>query len=384
MTDITLIGAGFGAITAARALRKLRRDVRITLIAPSAEFVYSPSLIWIPTGLRAGDDLRFDLEPFFEQHDIHFVAGRVTGLREGGRVVVTDQGEVRNDALIIASGGRFLKKLPGIEHALTICEGIAPAEQMRERLVSMAGGTIAVGFGANPNEPSAVRGGPMFELLFGIDTWLRQQGKRERFELVFFNPAKRPGQRLGEKPVDGLLAEMAKHGIRTELGHKPLRFEPGKVVTEGGEFAADLILFMPGMTGPEWAQGSGLPLSAGGLIRGDVHCRVEGFERTYVVGDSGSFPGPDWMPKQAHMADLQAVAAVKNLVAELDGRPVTATFKVELVCIVDTLDKGILVYRTPRRMIAWESRYLHAAKRFFEWWYLRHLHVGRPKSGAPL
>jgi len=25
-----------------------------------------------------------------------------------------------------------------------------------------------------------------------------------------------------------------------------------------------------------------------------------------VAGDSGSFPGPDWMPKQAHMADLQA------------------------------------------------------------------------------
>jgi NADH dehydrogenase FAD-containing subunit len=42
-------------------------------------------------------------------------------------------------------------------------------------------------------------------------------------------------------------------------------------------------------------------------------------ERVYVVGDSGSFPGPDWMPKQAHMADLQAAAAAENLLADLQG-----------------------------------------------------------------
>ena len=49
-----------------------------------------------------------------------------------------------------------------------------------------------------------------------------------------------------------LLDEMARRGIRTHLGHKLKRFEADKVVTEGGEFAADLILFMPGMTGNAW------------------------------------------------------------------------------------------------------------------------------------
>ncbi|MGF1548662.1 MAG: NAD(P)/FAD-dependent oxidoreductase [Thiotrichales bacterium] len=382
MTEVTIIGAGFGAITAALALRKARRELAITVIAPSADFVYYPSLIWIPTGLRRGDDLRFDLNPLFDRHRIRFVAARVTGLREGGRVVETDAGEVRNDGLIIASGGRFLKKLPGIEHALTVCEGIAPAERMRERLAEMQGGTLAIGFGANPKEPSAVRGGPMFEILFGIDTYLRQSGRRERFEIVFFNPSKRPGQRLGERAVDGLLAEMQRRGIRTELGFKPVRFEADKVVTEGGEFAADLILFMPGMTGPAWAEGSGLPLSQGGLIQGDAYCRVAGFERVYVVGDSGSFPGPDWMPKQAHMADLQARAAVRNLLAEFDGAQPHHTFRVELICIVDTLNSGILVYRDPKRVIVLPGRWFHPAKKFFEWWYLRHLRRGRPKSGA--
>ena len=113
------------------------------------------------------------------------------------------------------------------------------------------GGTIAVGFAGNPNEPSAMRGGPMFEFLFGIDPLLRREGRRDRFKLVFFSPAEEPGQRLGPRAV-GLLGEMARRDIRTHLGHKLVRFEADKVVTEGGEFAADLILFMPGMTGNAW------------------------------------------------------------------------------------------------------------------------------------
>ena len=66
---------------------------------------------------------------------------------------------------------------------------------MKAGLESLDGGTIALGFGGNPKEPSAMRGGPMFELLFGLDTWLRKQGTRDRFRLVFFSPAPRPGVR---------------------------------------------------------------------------------------------------------------------------------------------------------------------------------------------
>ena len=103
-------------------------------------------------------------------------------------------------------------------------------------------------------------------------------------------------------------------------------FEPGKVKTEGGEFDADLILFMPGMTGNRWFDNTSLPRSAGGLIKANAHCKVEGFNKLYVAGDSGSFPGPDWMPKQAHMADLQAQVAAANLLSELSGRPADETF----------------------------------------------------------
>jgi sulfide:quinone oxidoreductase len=371
---IVVIGSGFAAITAVRELRRRSGEVEIYVIAPRAEFVFLPGLIWIPSGIRQPQELTVPLHNFLARQRAEFVEAEVTGLKDGGRTVLTDRGEIECDALLIASGGRFIKKLPGIEHAITPCEGIPAAVAIRERLNELEGGTIAVGFGGNPNEPSAMRGGPMFEFLFGIDTLLRKQGRRDRFKLVFFNPAPEPGKRLGPRAVNGLLGEMAKRGIETHLGHKMKGFERGRVITDGGEIPADLILFMPGMTGNAWFDNSELPRSEGGLVRADARCRVLGMERVYVAGDSGSFPGPEWMPKQAHMADLQAKAAAANLIAELAGREPGQTFKVELLCIVDSLNSGMLIARTPRRSIVLPASPLwHWAKRFFEWWYLRRI-----------
>jgi sulfide:quinone oxidoreductase len=369
---IAVLGAGFAGLSTLRELRRADAQAELTLVAPRAELHYLPGIIWIPSGLRRREDLIVPLDGFLKRLRVRFVQAEVQGLADGGRIVQTTAGPVENDALVIATGGRFIKKLPGIEHAITPCEGIAAAERIRDRLREMQGGAVAAGFAGNPNEPTAVRGGPMFEFLFGIDAQLRREGRRDRFELSFFNPSTEPGNRLGPKAVKHLLAEMKRRGIRTHLGHKMKRFEADKVVTEGGEFAADLILFMPGMTGNAWFDATELPRSPGGLVQADAHCRVPGMAHVYVVGDSGSFPGPDWMPKQAHMADLQAAAAAANLLADLDGRPSQQGFKVELACIIDALDQGTLVWRTPERNVLLPpSRLLHWAKRAFEWNYLR-------------
>jgi len=372
MKQITIIGAGFAALSAARRLRQLDADIEITLVAPKAELVFLPSLIWIPSGMRKAEDLRIPLDRFLRDHRIRFVAGEATGLENGGRTVLTNTGKVANDGLVIACGGRFIKKLPGIEHAILPCEGIAAAEKIRERVAALEQGNIALGFAGNPNEPTAMRGGPIFEFLFGLDTQLRREGRRDKIALTFFNPVPNPGNRLGESAVKRLMAEMDKRNINKQLGHKLVGFEADKVKTEGGEFAADLIVFMPGLTGNAWFDQTSLPRSAGGLIKADAQCRVEGFPATYVVGDSGSFPGPDWMPKQAHMADLQGETAAANLLAELAGEVPQQTFKVELLCIVDSLDAGMLVRRTPDSEMSLPSLGLmHGAKALFESWYLR-------------
>ena len=376
MTHIMILGSGFGALTAVREIRKARIDAKITLVSPNNHLTYLPSLIWMPSGIRSASDLDVNLDNFFIRERVDWHRGRVATVRDGGRTVETEAGEVlTNDYLIIATGGRYLKKLPGLaEHAVIPCEGVAMGQLIHDRLAAMEGGTIALGFGTNPKETQAVRGGPMFEFLFGIDTMLRKQGRRDAFKLVFFNGSDRPGQRLGEKAVDGLLNEMTSRDINVRIGAKPLRIEADKVVTEREEIHTDLVLFMPGLTGPLWLDNTGLPRSSGGFVQADSKCRVVGDEwaGTYVVGDTGSFPGPDWLAKQAHQADLQAEAAVANIRDGIAGRAPGHDFKAELVCIVDSVNKGIVVFRDEKRSFTLPNmRLAHWAKRLFERHYLR-------------
>ena len=210
MKKITIVGSGFAALTAVRTIRKQQFDAEITLVSPVPELQYLPSTIWIPSGIKQPEDVVIPLNNFFSRMNVKYHQALATGLSDDGRILHTDNGDIENDALIICSGGRFIKKLPGIEHAITPCEGVEAAVKIRDRLKQMDGGNIAFGFAGNPKEPSAMRGGPMFEFLFGIDQQLRKEGRRDKFNLSFFTPAESPGQRLGPKAVKGLVDEMKK------------------------------------------------------------------------------------------------------------------------------------------------------------------------------
>ncbi|MBE9561828.1 MAG: FAD-dependent oxidoreductase [Proteobacteria bacterium] len=370
MFKIVIIGSGFGGLTAVKTLRHQGYQGEITLISPHPVLFYYPSLIWVPAGLRTEADLTIPLNGFFKDYNVQHHQANVTGLEQ--KQVQTDNGTVDFDGLIIASGSRFIHKLSGIENVCIPCEGYEPVKKYADQLAELDGGTLAFGFASNPKEPIAMRGGPIFEFLFGIDTLLRKQNRRDKFKLVFFSPAPEPGKRLGEKAVKALLGEMEKHQIKTYLGHKMKGFSDGMVHTEADDITSDLTMFMPGMTGPAWLANSGLSLSEGGFIQANEYCQAVGFKNIYVVGDCGSHPGPKWLPKQAHMADLQANTAAKNLLADLKGKESNNKFTTELICIVDTLDKGMLIYRSPKRTVMMPKlKIFNWAKRFFEWYYLR-------------
>ncbi len=372
MSKIVILGAGFAALTAVRKIRKQKLNAKITLVAPNLVFEYLPSAIWIPYGLRTQESLKIPLAGFLKKYGVNYVAGSVTGLAADKNQVLTDNGEISYDYLIVATGGRYIKKLPGLsEYAIIPCAGLGAAKEYRQRLNSMQGGTIAFGFSGNPQEPAAMRGGPVFEFLFGTDTYLRKQGLRDKFNLVFFSPATEPGKRMGARAVDALLARMQKQNIKTFLGSKISQITADEVITESTRFKSDLTLFTPGMTGPAWLDNSNLSQSLGGFIKADNHTLASGTTNIYVAGDAGSFPGPAWQPKQGHMADLQATCAVKNIKAQINNLPAEHTFKTELACIIDSLDTGVLVYRNEKRGFMFKSKLLHYAKRIFEWYYLK-------------
>ena len=369
---IVILGAGFAAITAAKKLAKLtqKKNVIINLVAPNDKFTYYPSLIWIPYGMRTKDQLEFSLDDKLARLGIYFYKGAVINV--DADKVYTNNGDLEYDYLIIATGAQYIKKAKGItENVLIPCEGIASSEKIKQKLADLKQGTISFGFSGNPNEPSAMRGGPLFEFTFGIDSWLRKQGIRDKFTLNFVSPASKPGQRLGKKAVNRLLNEMKKRDINTYLGAKIVEFGKDHIRTETENINSDLTLFIPGMTGPDWLKNSNLPLSSGGFVVANEKTEVRGFSNIFVAGDSGSFPGPDWFPKQAHMADMQAQVAAKNIYAKLNNKPAIHKFRIELICIIDTLNSGVMVFRNLKFAFMLKSPIFHWLKIIFEKLYLR-------------
>ena len=81
MSRITVIGTGFGALTAIRKLHSKQPNLHIDVVAPKAEFVYLPGTIWIPTGLRQPEDLVVPLDNFFRRMNVTYHQAEATGPR---------------------------------------------------------------------------------------------------------------------------------------------------------------------------------------------------------------------------------------------------------------------------------------------------------------
>lgn len=375
--NVTILGSGFAALTAVKRIRKKLPNAEVCVVSPKTDFFYYPSLIWMPSGLRKATDLSINLLPYFKKHNVKHIQAEVEGIEEGGRLVKTSEGAFTNDGLIIATGCEFLKNIEGMEHVHVMCKGSATVEALAEKTNALDKGSIAVGFDTNPSEPTAMRGaGPVLEFVLGLDTLLRKQNKREKISLIFFCPQADFASQFGVDATEKLTQVLKEKNIQLEVGKKIEAFDADKVVYGGNQYDinADLILFQSGMTAPGWVDHTELPRSAGGLVQADAHAKVQGWQATYVAGDVGSFPGPEWQPKLGVSAKNQAIVAADNLVNELTGVAEKKNISFKLIYMIDTLKSGILVKRTERaHKLTPEIKPFHYVKRLIEWLYLRTL-----------
>jgi len=375
MKRILILGGGMGGVEAAIALtQKLKGDYQIDLIS-NRDFLYIyPASIWLTVGKRTLEDLSVPLLQLADIHGFNFLQEEVKEVRAKEQLVLTTVQEHSYDYLVIALGGSKLKP-KGVENTLSICGSPTDGMQIQERflgLVEQGEGKIACGFSGNPQDATAVRGGPVFEVLFNFDTYLREKGLRDRFELTFFSPAATPGQRLGEAGLAQVQRLFEERNITTVTGKKIKEFMDGGVVFEDdSRIDADLTVFTPGMTGSPILKQSDLPLAAAGFVTVGDTAQVEDCETCYAIGDSSYFEGPAWRARQGHLAEVMARTAAENIARQERGELPTATFREELnlLCIMDTGNEGVFVYRDEQREVAPRGAWAHWAKLAWEKYY---------------
>lgn len=65
---IVVIGSNFAGLTAAVKLKNdLGDEHEIIVLSKEEKFLFLPSLIWLPFGLRSAEDITFPLEPIYQK-----------------------------------------------------------------------------------------------------------------------------------------------------------------------------------------------------------------------------------------------------------------------------------------------------------------------------
>jgi len=281
-------------------------------------FIFILLPIWIPTGEVTKEDVSVPLKQLATNHGFELMVDAVTHLEASEKKVTLDSGRVLDDfTYIVVALGQDKLSHAGIEHTLSICGKPEEATALYERLdvlVKKGSGKIAMGFGGNAKDSSAIRGGPAFEVLFNVHNYLKKKGLRKEVELTFFAPMEKPGQKMGDKALVMMDKMFKMTDIHTKVGSKITAFvEDGIEFEDGTKIESDLTMFISAGAGHGITSNSGLPLSDAGFVVTNEYNEIEGFEGIYAIGDAVSLMGPDWRAKQGHVAEVMAKNVAYNI-----------------------------------------------------------------------
>ena len=336
--NILVLGGGFGGLEAAFYLRmKLEDRANITLISDRDYFLFKPNTIYIPFGLDP-EKLKVGLERPTRRKKIAFIEDRVRQVDPDAKKVSALGRDLAYDYLVVATGADMRpEEVPGLkEYAETIW---TPREMLKLRLAfyelleeAREGHHRRVLFLVAPNNKCA---GPLYELVFMLDTWLRRKKVRANVDLTWSTYEQTYIQAFGPRLHGVVTGEFERRVIAGHTGYVAERVEENEVRYGNGEILPYdlLVAFSPYIA--QVAHPT-LPGDDRGFIETKLGSRqVVGHPDIYAVGDAGNFP-----VKQAFLAFLQADAAAEHLSARILGAEPELTFQPTSMCVMEQFDKA--------------------------------------------
>jgi len=380
MKKILILGGGFAGIEAAIFLRKYGFEV--TLISNRDYLYIYPTSIWVPTGESSFDDVCIPLEKLQKVHGFELIIDDVESIKTLEKKVCCKHSTYDYEYLIVAIGSGKMKH-QGSENTLTICgepEESLDIKAAIDKLIEQGSGKIAMGFGGNPKDPSNVRGGPTFEVLFNVHNQLKKLGIRDKFELTFFAPMQQPGARMGPQALKMMEMFFNKLDIKQQVGKKIIEFKKDGILFEDDIFIeSDLTMFIAAGNGHQVFQNSDLPLNEAGLVKINDYCEVmHDYDNApeeynvFCIGDSAVLDGPDWRAKQGHIAEVMARNVAFNIKSiEEDSIERKGYFDhLNILCVMDSGDGAAFVYRNNKRGLMIPMPIVgHWMKKGWGWYY---------------
>ncbi|MDD3322458.1 MAG: FAD-dependent oxidoreductase, partial [Paludibacter sp.] len=328
----------------------------VTLVSDRDFLFVFPISIWIPVHELKYDNAKISLASIQKKYGFHLIIDKVTGLSAAENKVMLETQNLNYDYLVVAFGsGKMQPK--GVEFTSTICGQPQQTAQLRDKLdalVAKGSAKIAIGFGGNPKDKSAVRGGPAFELLFNINHYLKKKGIRKNFELTMFAPMAEPGAKMGKGAMKAIHKMFEAQNIKSRFGKKITEFVEDAVIFEdGSKLESDLVIFIAAGAGSPLLKSTDLPLSEAGFVKINDFNQVEEFPNVFAIGDAAAYEGPDWAAKQGHIAEVMGRNAAHNILEmEKNGSNMKGyQAHLNIMCVMDMGNGAAFVYRDHKREI---------------------------------
>ena len=333
---VVVLGGGFAGLETAFYLRmKAGKKADITLVSDHDHFLYKPNTIYIPFG-KDPSELMIPLAGPTAKQGIRFLQARAKEVDPTAKRVVTDKETLSYDYLVLATGSRMRpEEVPGMsEHAESI---FTPAAMMGvrrglERVMNQAreGRDGKVLFLVPPNNKCS---GPLYEMVFMLDTKLREANLRNKVDVGYATYESGYIQAFGPRLNTYVESEFAKRGIHGHREHVVERIEAKGVNFKNGKSLPHdlMITFPPYIASTPFP---GLPADDRGFIQTVLETRqVVGHPDIYAPGDTGNFP-----VKQAFLAFLQSDTVAEHIASRILGTANGHVFTPMSMCVMEQFD----------------------------------------------
>ncbi|MDA0159926.1 NAD(P)/FAD-dependent oxidoreductase [Solirubrobacter ginsenosidimutans] len=332
---VVIVGAGFGGLFAARALR--RAPVEVTVVDRTNHHLFQPLLYQMATGVLAEGDIAPPIREVLRRQDnARVVLGDVVDIDLAARELTLDcQGTsstVPYDSLIVAAGAaqsyfghdEFAEHAPGLktlDDALALRARIFGAFEMAE-------------LESDPERRAAwltfvvVGAGPTGVELAGQIAELSRRGLRRNFRT--FEPADArvilvEGAEHVLAPFPAPLRERARRdlervGVEVRLHTTVTGVDADGLDVTAGRIEARTKIWAAGVQasplGATLATRSGAPTDSAGRVAVRPDCTLPGHPEVFVVGDLMSL---DHLPGVAEVAMQSGTHAARTVVRRLRG-----------------------------------------------------------------
>ncbi len=333
MPHVVIIGAGFGGLTAARALKRV--PVRVTLVDRENHHLFQPLLYQVATAALGSSDVAAPTRSVLaHQANVAVMLGEVTGVDlEAQRVDLAD-GAIYYDYLVIAAGAEtsyfghedWRGIAPGLKHlddALEIRRRVLLAFETAEKEHDPERRRELLNFAVIGGGPTGVElAGALSELARGVLARDFRSIDPTSAQVVLIEAGDRIFSTFAEDLSKKAVAQLEQLGVNVVTGARVAEVdEHGLTLASGERVSAATILWAAGVRPASLAAKVGAERDRGGRIVVQDDLSIPGHSNAFVIGDMAAFVDRgQLLPGVSPVAMQEGRAVARNISATIRGR----------------------------------------------------------------